>query len=728
LHGCVPLAAWLDRACRYATALVGAGIALVLLVVVGRPLATDDAWWHLAHGAAYTDHGPLLSEDPLLFTAPGPPAPASWLADVALHATLGAAGFAGLRALHVGLALAIVALAWRLLGRAAGSLQVATAACVCFVALSGYRLFQLRPELFTLLATLLLAWGLLEPARPVSRRRVALVAVGSALWSNLHPGFLLAPVLIAVAAASLVLATPLRTQAQRRGDLRRARGLAVALAAALLGSLLNPVGPAAYRPLLAAGTETPGLARVADEWTKLALFAWPAPVAPGGALGWALVWVLLAATAWVAWRCLRAWPRGESGIAREIDPLQVGLAAASLVAMLGAVRFLWLGIFPLLLVTRALRAARWLEAPGPWRRMGVLALTLSLGIALFHAGDGRRWLRTLPRTMPGYAAPFDAARYFAHSAWLMRDAELEGRLFADYFLGGFLGYWLAPRVRCFVNGSLNVKPEAMAANLPLRVGRGERVGESFLELLDRHGIDLYLGTRLPEEGPVGRPWFATTTLLEGAPGWVPIFRNLHSALYLRRNSRNAPNLERVAAYYERRSVPFDPSLGFDVARVIREAPRFALARGIVPLHIKALAAARDGADPASRRAAANRLASTYAVLGLYDEAIRLDRQTHAGRRPNPLLKRRLVWALLRTGRTDEALAAVRDAVPAPGPASLWLPLAEAARAPHGLEPLWTAGPAATPPFLTRSEARQILSGFETPAPRGPRGPRGQGSL
>jgi hypothetical protein len=693
-------------------------MALVLLVVAGRPLATDDTWWHLAHGAAFAHQGPALSEDPLLFTAPGPPAPASWLADVALHAVLGATGFAGLRALHVGLVAAIAALAWSLLRRAAGSVQVATAAFVCLVALSGYRLFQLRPELVTLLATLLLIRGLFEPASRMSWRKIGLVAMGTALWSNLHAGFLLGPVLIAVSAASLVVAAPLQTPVRRAADLRRAAGLALALVAALLGSLLNPAGFAAYRPLLAAGTETPSLARVADEWTSLDLLAWPAGNAPGGSLGWLLVWGLLASTTWIAWRSLVDWRRG--GRSRAIDPIPIGLAAASLVAMLGAVRFLWLGIFPLLLAARALRGVRRAAAPGPWWGLGTLGLTLALCVAFLRVGDGRLWIRALPRTAAEYAPPFDAARYYAHSAWLMRDAELEGRLFADYYLGGFLGYWLAPRVRTFANGSLNVTPHAMGANLPLREGRGERPGESFLELLDRHGIDLYLGIRLPEEKPPGRPWFATTTLLEGAPGWVPIFRNLHSALYLRSVPRNAANLERLAAYYARHGVPFDPSLGFDVAGVIREAPRFARAHGVVPRHIQALAAARDGADVGSRLAATNQLASIYAVLGLYEQAIGLDRRLYTGNGRSSLSQRRLVWSLLRADRADEALETVRNAVPVPRPASLWLPLAAAAQALQGTRTPPVSDSTATPPFLTRNEAPQILLGFQWPAPRPPR--------
>jgi hypothetical protein len=706
------LACRIDRLCGFAVLFVAAALAFALLVVAGGPIATDDTWWHLAHGAAFAHQGPWLTGDPLLFTAPGPPAPASWLADVGLHAVLTTSGFTGLRLLHAGLVAAIVALAFAQLRAAAGSRGLGAAACALFIMFASYRLIQLRPELVSLLATLLLARTTLESASPAAWPRLAFVAGLCAVWSNLHAGFLLGPALIAVAAASLVLAAPLRSPSLRRSDLRRARGLGAALAAGLLGSLANPAGLSAYRPLLAAGRETPALPRVADEWTSLDLLAWPDPSAspPAGVVGWAMLWALLVATGWIALRCARSWRRDETRVARAIDPARLGLAAASLVAMLLAVRFLWLAIFPLLLVAHALRATGGTPVPGRWQRLSALALTLALAIGFFRVGDGRRWLAQLPRSSEAYAAPFDAARYFAHSAWLLHDTEVEGRLFADYFLGGFLGYWLAPRVRCFVNGSLNLAPDAMAANLPLRTRRGQRPGESFLELLDRHGIDLYLGTRLPEQAPPGRPWFVTTAHLEGASGWIPIFRNLRSALYLRDNPGNADNLLRVSEYYARKRVPFDPAVGFDVARVIREAPSFAVARGVVPRHIEALVAARDGVGGGSPRQAAGRLATLYAVLGLYDQAIALDRRP-LGKAAGSLASRRLVWSLLRRGRTDEALAVVQDATPAPGPASLWRPLAEAARG---------SGQATRLPFLTRGEARRMLSGFVHPATREPR--------
>ncbi|MGH7337293.1 MAG: hypothetical protein ACREI7_06940, partial [Myxococcota bacterium] len=81
-------------------------------MAAAQPLIAEDTWWHLAIGRVYAASGPWLDADPFLFTAAGPPAPAAWLFDVALHAVERSLGFTGLRALHALLAAAILAAAW----------------------------------------------------------------------------------------------------------------------------------------------------------------------------------------------------------------------------------------------------------------------------------------------------------------------------------------------------------------------------------------------------------------------------------------------------------------------------------------------------------------------------------------------------------------------------------------------------------------------------------------
>ena len=91
--------------------------------------------------------------------------------------------------------------------------------------------------------------------------------------------------------------------------------------------------------------------------------------------------------------------------------------------------------------------------------------------------------------------------------------------------------------------------------------------------------------------------------------------------------------------------------------VIKEARSWAIQRGLVPLDFAGLAAASQGASPEGRVMHQDRLASVYAALGLYDEAVRLDRRTLRFDPDAESTRRRLVWCLLHLGRADEAVEA-----------------------------------------------------------------------
>lgn len=688
-------------------------LALLLLAAVGQPLATDDAWWHLALGRAYAEQGPWLAADPLLFTAPGPPLPAAWLSDVVLFGALHSLDFAGLRVAHVAMVAAILALAWSLLRRASGCGLTASLLTGAFAVLATYRLVQLRPHLVTILATLVLYRLLIEPAAPPSRRRIAGAAALLALWANAHAGFVLGPILVAAALGGLALAAPLRRPEARRRDRARAVWLALALVLGGAATLASPNGFDPHLAWLAAGSTTPALGRVADEWLAVDPFRLPVSHLPPSPLSWGLVWGLLAGTPVAAFLAARGWRRGADDAAAGTDPALVALAAVSLVALLSAVRFLWLGIFPLLLVARSVRSAR--SGVARWAVTGATVLLVPAFVLL---GPWPMLSRAIPRSWAGYAQPYSAARYYGHAVWLLEDAGLEGNLFNDYFMGGFLGFWLAPEVRAFANGTLNLEAEAMEANRPIRERRGVRPGEDFPELLDRLRVDLFLGIRLPEVGHPTRPWFSTTGHLERTAGWIPVFRNLRSALYLRDDPRNQANLERVAAYYAREGVPFDPERGFDAERVVREAPDWAVDHGLVPFDIQQLVSASHDVDPMRRRWAQDRLASLYAALGLYERAIRLDRRLLKGAPDALAARRRLVWSLLRLGRSSEALAESEALSEAPAFDGLSHAIADAAQDVASGREADAAGRVARLPVFTRAEAARLLDGFVPPPVRG----------
>jgi hypothetical protein len=689
-------------------------MAALSIFAIGRPVFTDDAWWHLAFGRAYAIAGPWLPADPILHTATGPPEPASWLFDLGMFAISRAFGFTGLRVFHVASALAILALAWDALRRATRSPITASLGTSAFLALASYRLFQLRPELASLLATLVLYRVLLADAAlpSPSRTRVAAAAVLCGVWANLHAGFLLGPILIAAAAAGVALCLPLQPNPQRAALRARAFRLATASGLALLATFVNPSGGRAHTAYLRAGNEAPALARVVDEWTPFDPFALPTAGLPPTPLAWILVWGLILATPLVALSRVRHWRRAAP---REgsADATLMGLAGASLVGMLLGVRFLWLGLFPLLLVARATPHTRLSRTP---RRQWILAAAaVALLPGFVRLGDWPFISQGLAGFGGAYREPYAAFKYYAHATWFLRDAGVKGRLYNAYFAGGFLGYWLAPQLKGFVNGSLNVPVEVMHAYGDIQRRASVGGDGDALRLLDRYGVDLFLGFGLPSAQQPNRPWRYTTSHLERASDWMPVFRSLRSSVYLRRGERNRENLDRISDYYASQGVPFDPARGLDVEQVLREAPAWALRHGMAPRDFAPLARVAGNLGAVRAR---DRLAGMFAALGLYERAAELDRQTLALDPGRVRVRRRLVWSLLRLDRAADATSQARRLAQSPQLDPLSRQIAEAAEE-YGAtrDDGRRAEIAALLPVFERGEAIALASGLVPPEAR-----------
>lgn len=700
----------------HASAIVCCGL---LLWAVGQPISTDDLWWHLALGRAFAEHGPWLAEDPLLFAPAGPPSPSSWLSDVALAALVRTAGFIGLRVLHVAFVAGILVFVWSLLRRASRSAAIASCGATAFAALAAYRVVQLRPELVSIAASLLLFRWLLADQRPPPWLRVALTGALAVLWANAHAGFPLGLLWIGAALGGLAIAAPLRTAEQRRGDRARAQRLAAALAFAGLATLANPAGVDAHLVYLAAGRGTPALERVADEWAPLPLFALPAPPRLPSPLAWALVWSILLGTALALYRAIRPAHR-----ARGFDPAQAGVSLIALALSLSAVRFLWLGIFPMLFLAKDL-ARRGGDAPPPRGARRHEAKIAAAGTALLAAafvelGDWPAITRGLPATARGYSTPYPVNKYFAHTIWLLADSGVRGNLYQDYFLGGFAGYWLAPDVRSIVNGTLNVSSETLDALAAISARRGVRPGETMTALLDRLGIDLFLGIRLPEAGLPGRRWIATTAHLEDTPGWIPIFRNAESAIYLRANERNRVNLDRLARYYAAQRVPFDPIRGFEIDAVLRDAPEWAIAHGIVPRGFAQMTAIAGASGARGDLPTRHRVAALFAVLGRYERAAAIDRRILRFAPEDARARRRLAWSLARMGADREAAEITVALAAQPESDGFSQGMATAVREIGALSGEERRAALAALPLLTRTERDWLTTGIASPIARQPR--------
>ena len=283
---------------------------------------------------------------------------------------------------------------------------------------------------------------------------------------------------------------------------------------------------------------------------------------------------------------------------------------------------------------------------------------------------------------------------------------------------------MTPQLKVFLNGSLNVPIDVLEANRAIERRSGLGPGRGFLALLDEQRVDVFLGAGEPRVSLPGRPAISTTTHLEGVPGWIMVFRNMRSAIYLRDVTRNRANLRRVADYYAAEGVPFDPQRGFAPLQVLQASPGWAVAHGLVPLDFEQTRAAARSPVPAIRARAQARLASIYAVTGVYERAVDLDQRLLRSDPGSVPSARRLVWALLHLRRLEEGLAAAERLAEIASPedrlsGSIVLTARHAASRSEEEHAAWVA----LLPVLTRPEGHRLFRGYSEPADRPGRNPQ-----
>jgi hypothetical protein len=652
--------------------IAGIGFALVaiwVLHLVGAPVATDDLWWHLRLGEEYTAHGFWLESDPMLYTAvEGAPAPHAWLFGVAVSAVDRLLGLQGLRVAHVAIAVFIIGLAYSLFRRESSMRAPAFLATTVFLVLTADRLPRLRPDLFSISAALLLYVLLLQRDESPSWRRVAASVLLVLVWANLHAAFAIGPLLLIAALCGLALRLGLRqvVAARRRrasaGDAVRAsegrwiRAVATALVLGLLAALLNPRGVEQHLSFLSSAA-APGLWAIADDWSAFHPFSWSQSRLALGLIGWLTADFLLLCFLVAGLHALLHFLREPSASAlRASDPMLFALGAASFAAIFVSQRFLWMCVFPLLCVLRVLSSVR----DESFRKALAWACALAcVGLALAFAG-ARPFGALAPSRLLAYLETPLSGRYPAEGVRFLAETNVSGNLFGRYATGGFFGYWLAPDVRSFVNGTLNFPAEVFEDYFAVVNLRGTRPDESFRDVLERREVDFFFGVGIPGPKAPAAARFYTTVDLEGEPGWILVQRSLDHAIYLRRAERNAENLRRIVSYYAGEGIAFDSQRGLDVGALLLEQPDWAIRHRMLPQDHARLVSDSDHADPAPRYEALDRLGTIHLLLGDYETQLRFDRRAIelAPRREEP--RRRLVYGLLRLGRGREAFTAARQ--------------------------------------------------------------------
>ena len=645
----------------------------------GGPLKTPDAWFHLKMGEVYLTEGLWPDADPLLHTAhENAPVQHEWLFGVVLHGLHRMVGFHGLRVVHALIVAGILWLAWSIFYRQSESDIAACWATCVFIVLSWWRLWQLRPDLVTIPAALLLYRILLERDRAVTWRRVAMASLLLLVWANFHSLFSVGLGLLIAALLGRGFGALLRRAEEpdaldkdanaepdadadsvEQTDPRATARLAAMLGIGVLVTLVNPRGLRHHLTFLESSRQS-AIWSVSDEWKHFNPFAWRPGEDAVSLTGWLTMQMLFVTLLLVAGMGLVRVIRERTVAARHrLAPEQLGLALAAVLSVLVSVRFFWMAFLILLYLLRAWRPRLQSKATASlrWWFAGT-SLVLALAFPMFSS------FKLVAPNIPGdfstyVAQPYATRGLHEDAVQFLEESGVRGNLFNEYAMGGFLGYRLAPAIRTFVDGRTEHYPADVLYDY-FRIWRppSPGTGETMLETLDRRGVDLFFGVGLPVVGQR----YHTTTHLQRAPDWMLIYRSLDNAIYLRVTDRNRENLRRVSAYYANLDIPFDPGTGFDPLRVISARPQWAAAHGMIPPNHAESLALRESPDQEVRLRALDQLGSTYALLGAFAQLIEVEREAARLNQVSKVSLRRLTYGLLHLDRTEETLDAARSLV------------------------------------------------------------------
>jgi len=466
-------------------------------------LGDGDTGWHLRTGEWILANGRVPDRDIFSFTKAGEPWLAwEWLWDVSfgwLHLKWGMAAVVLASSLILALTFALL---FRLVRRASNHEFIAIA--VTLVACGGSALHWLaRPHLFSLLFVVIFC-SILERVREGRRRLLWWLPPLTALWTNLHGGFIAGVFLIlAYAAGELAAWVVEAEEQQRRAALARSKPYLLTALAAAAASLLNPYGYQLHLHI-ARYLSDPFLYRHISEYQAID-FQSPAAI---------YLELMLVAGGLAAWRSLRrreyvhvilylAWGHAALYAARNIPIFLLVVApnAARALAELAAE-----------LRTASVRACirRWAESFRNYTsEFARLDRVTRWHPASLVAAGLTATLLFAPNPPEKFRARYDPKRYPARVLETLGEEAFAQGVFTHDEWGDYLIFRLYPKGKVFVDGRSDFY--------------GSRFGRAFLDLMQaKHGwernLDHYdVHTVLL---PVDAPLAATMKL---APRWRVIY-------------------------------------------------------------------------------------------------------------------------------------------------------------------------------------------------------------
>jgi len=215
---------------------------LAIFTMALRVSVANDSWWHLRAGEWILDNGRPLRVDLFSLTRQGQPwIYPGWLAEIAMGLLFRWLGYGGLNLLTALAVLVAFAFLWRIVQAPP---LVKGFSFVLAAAVSGVY-WSARPHILSFAMTGAFLWALAR-FRQDGLKAIWLPPALMALWVNLHGGFVIGLLLLAVELASLLLERfgPARLQTPPEGGTgRNLRDLLGASLLSLLVVSLNPNGP-----------------------------------------------------------------------------------------------------------------------------------------------------------------------------------------------------------------------------------------------------------------------------------------------------------------------------------------------------------------------------------------------------------------------------------------------------------------------------------------------------
>jgi hypothetical protein len=478
-------------------------LAILLLTLFGRAsawqtvLGDADTGWHIRTGEYILRWGTVPVRDLFSFSRPDQPWFAwEWLADVAfaqLHRWGGLEAVAGLCIVLLCASAAIV-LAW-LLRRGAG-LWVALLVTLAVVSASSIH-YLARPHVFSILF-FPLALGLVDADRQRPAPRVWLLLPLSALWANLHGGFV----------AWLVTVSLLPLAVAVGHDWRKFRRY-VCLAVLCAGStLLNPYGWRLHEHIVSYLGSSWILDNVNEFQSprirseNMLVFAF---LLLGGV---ALASRALARREWFSGGLVLFWALAALRSVRHV-PLYAMAAAPVVATELSA----WWGSVVAGSRPQSLARVFWDSGQelGRSRRLGLWTPVLA-ALAVWAAAPFNR-ISDFPATGFPVAA-------VAHTEDRLAPPGRMPRILTSDQWGDYLIFHLYPRQRVFFDGRSDFYGPVVGADYQDLMGAAHR----WPEIFSRYGFEVAL---LPYDWPLG-------SILERDPGWELVYRDKVALVLVRR--------------------------------------------------------------------------------------------------------------------------------------------------------------------------------------------------